>query len=63
MEKNLISAEDRIYAANAVCEALHIDDYDPPEENFNGVVLEPVLRELLEYAVEKGLTDDGPVAR
>lgn len=63
LEKNLISAEDRIYAANAVCETLHIDDYDPPEENFNGVVLEPVLRELLEYAIEKGLTEDGPVAR
>ena len=55
LEKNLISAEDRIYAANAVCEVMGIEDYDPPAENFTGVELEPVLRKLLDYAVGKVL--------
>ena len=63
LENGLISAEDRIYSANAVCEALHIDDYDPPKENFDKVELEPVLKELLDYAVEKGIIEDSIVYR
>ncbi|MGN0675740.1 MAG: UDP-glucose--hexose-1-phosphate uridylyltransferase [Oscillospiraceae bacterium] len=63
LENGLISAEDRIYAANSVCEALKIDDYDPPEENFTDVELEPVLKELLDYAVENGIIEDSIVYR
>lgn len=63
LENNLISAEDRIFAANALCEALHIDDYDPPEENFTGVELESVLKELLDYAAEQGIIEDSIVYR
>lgn len=63
LENGLISAEDRIYSANAVCEALHIDDYDPPNENFDKVELEPVLKELLDYAVENGIIEDSIVYR
>lgn len=63
LENGLISAEDRIYSANAICEALHIDDYDPPNENFGKVELEPVLKELLDYAVENGIIEDSIVYR
>lgn len=63
LENGLISAEDRIYAANSVCEALKIDDYDPPKENFTDVELEPVLKELLDYAVEEGIIEDSIVYR
>ncbi|MCH5192754.1 MAG: UDP-glucose--hexose-1-phosphate uridylyltransferase [Oscillospiraceae bacterium] len=63
LENGLISAEDRIYAANSICEALHIDDYDPPEENYARVELEPVLKELLDYAVSQGIIEDSIVYR
>ena len=63
LENGLISAEDRIYSANAICEALHIDDYNPPNENFGKVELEPVLKELLDYAVENGIIEDSIVYR
>ena len=63
LEHGLISAEDRIYAANALCEALKIDDYNPPEENFTGVDLENVLKELLDYAVEEEIIEDSIVYR
>lgn len=63
LENGLISAEDRIYAANALCEALHIDDYDQPEENFAKVELEPVLKELLDHAVKQGIIEDSIVYR
>lgn len=63
LENGLISAEDRIYAANALCEALHIDDYDPTEENYAKVELEPVLKELLDYAVSQGIIEDSIVYR
>lgn len=63
LENGLISAEDRIYSANALCEALCIDDYDPPEENFDKVELEPVLKELLDYAAERGIIEDSIVYR
>lgn len=63
LEHGLISAEDRIYAANAICETLRIDDYNPPEENFTGVDLEAVLKELLDYAAEKEIIEDSIVYR
>ncbi len=63
LENNLISAEDRIYAANLICGVLGIEDYNPPEENFNNIELEPVLTELLDYAVETGVIEDSIVYR
>ncbi|MCM1381819.1 MAG: hypothetical protein NC192_07745, partial [Muribaculaceae bacterium] len=61
LENGLISAEDKNFSANALCEALRIDDYDPPEENYTKVDLEPVLKELLDYAVQKNIIEDSIV--
>lgn len=63
LENSLISAEDRIYAANSICGFLGIDDYDQPEENFTKVELEPVLKEILDYAAENGIIEDSIVYR
>ena len=63
LENGLISAEDRIYAANSICGLLGIDDYDPPEENFTKVELEPVLKDMLDYAVQNGIIEDSIVYR
>lgn len=61
LENNLITAEDRIYAANAVIHKLGMDEYLPPDENYCNVELEPVLADILEYAVEKGIIEDSIV--
>lgn len=63
LENNLITAEDRIYAANSIIHKLGLDEYDPPEENFADVELEPVLKDILDYAVEKGIIEDSIVYR
>lgn len=61
LENNLITAEDRIYAANAVIHKLGLDEYLPPDENYCNVELEPVLADIIEYAVEKGIIEDSIV--
>ena len=54
METGLISEEEKIYSTNLILDVLKLDDYEEPEESYEKVELEPVLKELLDYAVEKG---------
>ncbi|MGN0599411.1 MAG: UDP-glucose--hexose-1-phosphate uridylyltransferase [Oscillospiraceae bacterium] len=61
LENNLITAEDRIYSANAIIHKLGLDEYAPPDENFCNVELEPVLADILDYAVENGIIEDSIV--
>lgn len=61
LETGLIEQEDVIYTTNALLEVLGIEEYQEPEENYQGVELEPVLKELLDYAYEKGLMEDNGV--
>ena len=63
LENNLITAEDRIYTANMLIHKLGLDEYDPPDENYCDVELEPVLADILDYAVEKGIIEDSIVYR
>lgn len=63
METSLISEEEKIYSTNLILDVLKLDDYEEPEENYEKVELEPVLKELLDYAVEKGLIEDSVVYR
>ena len=63
MEPGLISEEEKIYSTNLILDVLKLDDYEEPEENYEKVELEPVLKELLDYAVEKGLIEDSVVYR
>ena len=63
METGLISEEEKIYSTNLILDVLKLDDYEEPEENYETVELEPVLKELLDYAVEKGLIEDSVVYR
>jgi len=58
METGLISEEEKI-----ILDVLKLDDYEEPEESYEKVELEPVLKELLDYAVEKGLIEDSVVYR
>ena len=63
IEMGLISEEERIYSTNLILDVLKLDDYEEPEENYKDVELQPVLKELLDFAVEKGLIEDSVVYR
>lgn len=62
LEKGLFSERDRIYVTNCILEILNLDEYDCDEE-FTEVNLEETLKELLDFAVEKGLIEDSIVHR
>ena len=62
LEKGLFSERDRIYVTNRILEILNLDEYDCDEE-FTEVNLEETLKELLDFAVEKGLIEDSIVHR
>ncbi len=62
MEKTLFPERDRIYVTNRILEVLNLDEYGC-EEEFTDVNLEETLKELLDFAVEKGLIEDSIVHR
>ena len=63
LESGLIEESDRVYTTNRLLEALDLEEYDEPAEEFSDVDLESTLKELLDYAVEKGLTENSIVYR
>ncbi len=63
IETGLLSAEDRIYASNRILEILALDDFEMDSEIYKKVNLEEVLKEILDYAVEKGLIEDDITSR
>ena len=62
MEKGLFTERDRIYVTNRILEILHLDEFECDEE-FTDVNLEQTLKELLNFAVEKGIIEDSIVHR
>ena len=61
-QKNLFTKQDEIYVTNRILEILNVDGIEC-DDNFENVNLAEVLNELLDFAVEKGLFEDGIVAR
>ena len=57
LEKGLISKRDEVYAVNRILEILNLDSIEC-EEDFEAVNLEQTLKELLDYAAEKGIIED-----
>ena len=53
----LITKRDEIYATNRILEILNVDEYFC-DESFTEIDLEQTLKELLDFAVEKGLIED-----
>ncbi len=58
----LIEKSDRVWAANRLLNALGLSDWEEPAEVCERP-LEEILGELLDYAVEKGIIEDGVVSR
>lgn len=63
LEAQLIEKEDITYVINRVLEMLGLDEYEEPEETFENVELESVLKEILDFASEKGLIGKDTVSR
>lgn len=59
----LIGEEDKVWAVNRLLEALELDTYEEPGEEYPSPDLEETLGELLDYACEKGLCEDSVVSR
>ena len=62
MNTGLAEPEDHQVLVNRLLDLLHMDDYAPSEEPLSED-LEEILAGILDYAVEKGLCDDGITAR
>lgn len=61
LERELISKDDVIFTTNQLLEVLQIEEYEEPQENYQNVELEPVLKELLDYAYEHGVLEENGV--
>ncbi len=60
----LIEKEDEIYATNRLLELFGMDELEDGDDvSMTVEELEPVLKELLDYACEKGLIEDSIVYR
>ena len=62
LEKELFTERDRIYVTNRILEILELDEFDC-DETFTDVNLEETLKELLDFAVQKGIIEDSIVYR
>lgn len=61
LENNLISEEDVVFSTNQLLEVLKMEEYEEPAEEYHNVELEPVLKELLDYAYESGVLEENGV--
>ena len=61
LENHLISEEDRIFTTNRLLEVLKLEEYEEPQEEYKNIELEPVLKELLDYAYETGVLEENGV--
>ena len=61
LENNLIAQEDIIFTTNQLLEILQIEEYEEPAGTYENVALEPVLKELLDYAYENGVLEENGV--
>ncbi len=59
----LIEESDRIFTTNRILEILQLDEYEYPETDIECESLEDTLKELLDFAEEKGLISDDITSR
>ena len=62
MNRGLAEPDDHVVLVNRILDLLRKDDYEPSDEP-QTEDLEEILKGLLDYAVEKGICDDGITAR
>lgn len=63
LEKDFFKEQDVTYVTNLIIDALRLDEFVDDGENYVDVDLEATLKEILDYAVEKGIIEDSIVYR
>ncbi len=63
LEKNFFEEQDRVYITNRIIDILGLQEYCEPECDMTDICLETTLKELLDFAVEKGIIDDNITER
>ncbi len=63
IKNSLINEADKIYVINRILEVLQLDDFQECEIQDCEIDLEHILNEILDYACEKGLTEDDITSR
>lgn len=61
LKTGLIEEEDRIYTTNRLLELLGLEDYEPTGADAEVSELEDILKNLLDYACEKGIVPENSV--
>lgn len=61
LKTGLIEEEDRIYTVNRLLELLGLEDYEPTGAEAEVSELEDILKNLLDYACEKGIVPENSV--
>ena len=62
LEKNLFDKRDEVYVTNLVIDALGLNGFSC-DDKYSDVSLEETLKEILDYAVDKGIIEDNVTAR
>ena len=57
LDKELINAEDEVWAINSVISALGLDEYTATGKQYGEIDLEDTLAHLLDFAAEQGIID------
>ena len=63
IDRELITEDERIYSTNLLLDIFGEEEYEEPENLAGGKELEEILKDLLDIAVEKELTQDSVVYR
>ena len=63
LENNLIEKEDEIFARNCILETLCLDDYEEVQDEIFEINLEEILKNILDFAVEKKLIENTIIHR
>lgn len=61
LETCLIEEADAVYTVNRLLELFGEENYEEPQERYENVALEPVLKELLDEAYKRGLMEDNGI--
>ena len=63
VQNNLIDELDAVYASNLLLEVLNLDEFEEVEVDEKLQTATPILENMLDYAVEKGMIEDTTTER
>lgn len=61
IETGLLPKEEEIYARNLILDILRLEEYEDDGREYSDINLEATLREILDYAVESNIIEEGVV--